>query len=174
MREIKFRFFTGGEMYPDMWLLAGVDGSMPTVNDALNMYPDTVVMQYTGLKDKNGVEIYEGDIVKVKSRLDCVIGQVVYKDTSFGFNVPVSNEFEERFRGLNTGWYGTEVIGKYRETERGGLSDTEEYSRVILDHGKDYHCIRATLKKLAQANNVEPFDFVSEPFMESLAKMKRD
>ena len=67
-----------------------------------------------------------------------------------------------------------QVIGKYRETERGGLNDTEEYSRVILDHGKDYHCIRATLKKLAQANNVEPFDFVSEPFMESLAKMKRD
>ena len=85
----------------------------PTFDE--NVMEHIEIMQCTGLKDKNGVEIYEGDIVKVKSRLDCVIGQVVYKDTSFGFNVPVSNEFEERFRGLNTGWYGTEVIGNIHE-----------------------------------------------------------
>ena len=58
MREIKFRAYhkTGKEMiYKRPLNKVGQDSQFGD---------DVILMQYTGLKDKNGKEIYEGDIVK--------------------------------------------------------------------------------------------------------------
>lgn len=65
-----------------------------------------VLMQYTGLHDKNGVEIYEGDIVKTDE--NDWVGKVVYEAPEFAL---VDNGFG--FASL--GYCETKVIGNIYE-----------------------------------------------------------
>ena len=107
-RELKFRVWNGMEMIYDVTVGKfgcfyvnpgkgdGLDeNDSASLTSSTTKYPDDIsVMQFTGLRDKNGREIYEGDILRrgtfetvVKFKNGCFIwSRTEFDDLPLGLN----------------------------------------------------------------------------------------
>lgn len=131
MRDIKFRIWDGAK---NEWLASSSKDALPYYGFALvgevmtvqsppywSLDEGNIVEQFTGLKDKNGVGVYEGDIIIQKSlgsnKSGCR-GKITYKEdhAAFMFEVyergkPVMWLFLNEFNPEKT----CEVIGNIHE-----------------------------------------------------------
>ena len=111
MRETKFRVWTGKRMITPA--LEFDDFDKPFTITDLVVIPEVNLkwMQYTGLKDKNGKEIYEGDWVKDGNES---VGLVEWHDMGFVFQ---HNKGKGWLHPISSGMDGPtlEIIGNIYE-----------------------------------------------------------
>lgn len=126
MREIKFRAYIGEDNeqlhYYGQKLIKGMQYEVYIDNKGRYIdrkgwgRKEIPIMQFTGLNDKNGKEIYEGDIVRIQHPRDKngdfgdTLGEVFWWDEEAGF-----------YHGNSEGrppkkmWYYSEVVGNIYE-----------------------------------------------------------
>lgn len=140
MREIKFRGWTGKEMIyfddfkiedtgafwggtREVWRMSanygrGTCDGFGYFHDYFSQKSDVELMQFTGLLDKNGKEIYEGDIVKHFDHSE-IVRDVIYMKGSFGYWT--GEEFISYASNYHFGWQDLmksdkiEIIGNIHE-----------------------------------------------------------
>lgn len=124
MRKLKFRMWD--EKY-NCW-----------INDPVFIYPTTdivkqgiVFQQFTGLKDKNGKEIYEGDYINFSYTGSKIFqGFVRWFNDRGSFGVTVDNAFET-FEELMDYWSSVEVVGNIFQQK----SCMDELAEIAQKHG---------------------------------------
>lgn len=155
MRPIKFRAWDTG--HKKMWSAEEMGADELTINPdgrgfvnvhsastrLSNYLPHMIPLQFTGLTDKNGKEIYEGDLLNWKQdNGSSTVGYIVYWRSQFG---PVGFNIDPETAAKS------EVIGNIHETkgsERSPEKTDFKKEWPICEHGQlqGYTCSSCIVK----------------------------
>jgi uncharacterized phage protein (TIGR01671 family) len=121
MRKFKFRAWDASDREMVDMLFTDPDGWFIGFFDGANEGKNNVLMQFTGIKDKNGIDIYDGDIVRVESNGSKFAVEYVDNAMQFVFtkeignkdalSIKLSNDREKRKKQVET----LEVVGNVYE-----------------------------------------------------------
>jgi len=124
MKEIRFRSWDG-ERLRKVNTIGWVDGDVDFVTTPRYSGPaeDFRLMQYTGLKDKNGIEIYEGDALRDSESI------VIVKF--------VDGEFSVDYRTMGGKWRNYGSLFDYLKDYEGEVIGNIYENQELLERGAE-------------------------------------
>lgn len=134
MKNLKFRAWCNGDSFNEIGMYGPFELSdIESGREEANVYcennkiwqePDfenADIMQFTGLHDKNGYEIYEGDIVKAHENYggfsNDFIGQIRYEKKDVSFILDIGNGEWYDFSAFGGEYEYIEIIGNIYENK---------------------------------------------------------
>lgn len=140
MREIKFR----GRNYDGIWMygylmpapkpeihpnckhiISAIPHTIKSVDRGLYEVDENTVGQYTGLKDSNGNEIYEGDIIMSEGHS---VHYVMYLEDEATFIAMIVGSPLQEWCGIRQSW-----IDKFKKKIIGNIHDNSELLKQYLE-----------------------------------------
>jgi uncharacterized phage protein (TIGR01671 family) len=120
VREIKFRAWGYNPLIKKNYMFFGGIGCITIQEAFFNYNPELkekdiknfIWMQYTGLKDKSGIEIYEGDILKTSG---LYLNNFIVEYVGRGFELC---DDKDGMVGEDTNWGYFEVIGNIYQDKK--------------------------------------------------------